>query len=141
MLFGIAAQTGIKKQPECFLVGRIFVDIGNAQLRLPQEGVIRTLENLALLRNRMDDRFQRGTTIGDPECALGYLGNDLLQTTADRPKILDTFVPQKPALIGPCRIVPPAKEIRSRIRSVINPETKITFVSKPDCNSGSRQCG
>jgi len=30
MLFDIAAQTGIKKLPECFLVGRIFIDIGNA---------------------------------------------------------------------------------------------------------------
>ena len=57
--FGIAAGTCIKKVREPYLILPILVDIRDSQFRLPQEGVVSSLEELTLFCDRANDRLER----------------------------------------------------------------------------------
>ena len=61
---GGAAVAGMEKASERLLIGDALVDVGNAQLGLPQEGVVGTLEDLPLLGDRANDGSQRRTAVG-----------------------------------------------------------------------------
>jgi hypothetical protein len=54
----VAAGAVMKQAPKRPLIFRNLIDAGNAQLRLPEEGVVRTFEYLSLPGNRTDDGFQ-----------------------------------------------------------------------------------
>ena len=62
-------------------------------LRLPQESVVRSLEDLALLGDRAYDRLERGALVGRSEGAgfdFGYNGCD---AAADGAEILEALLP------------------------------------------------
>lgn len=84
----VAAATPGQQASEGPLVFRALVDVRNTQLGLPQEGVVGTLEDLALLGDGMDNRLKRGAAISDAKAAGFNLGNNLLDAPADRTKIL-----------------------------------------------------
>ncbi|WP_214675465.1 hypothetical protein, partial [Escherichia coli] len=82
------------------LVLRILIDIRNAQLRLPKEGMIGAFEYLPLLRNGAYDRFQRGAPVDVAESSGLDLLDHLRNAPPDRSKILESLVPEKPTSIG-----------------------------------------
>jgi hypothetical protein len=90
----IAACTGVEKLAESELIFRRPVDVGDPQLRLPQERVIRTFENLPLLRDRFHGSFKRGASIHISKRSRLYLRNNLKYSAADRPEVLDPFGPK-----------------------------------------------
>jgi hypothetical protein len=57
LFFGGAAGARVEKPSEGTLVVGVFVDVGNPELRLPKEGMVGSLEDLALLGDRLD-RFR-----------------------------------------------------------------------------------
>jgi len=103
----VATRTGVEQATERPLVLRVFVDIGYAELRLPEKGMVSAFENLTLLGDGMNDRFERRSPVGDAERAALDLTNDLANTTPDRAEVFQPFVPQKPASVGCARIVTP----------------------------------
>ncbi|KIU01041.1 hypothetical protein QU38_02700, partial [Staphylococcus aureus] len=58
LLGGIAARAIVEQATERPLVVRAFVDVWNAQLGLPQPGMVGALEDLPLFGDRVDNRFQ-----------------------------------------------------------------------------------
>jgi hypothetical protein len=70
------------------LIGRIFIDVRNSELGLPEKGVIGTLKNLPLLSDRMHYGFKGGSSISDPEAAGLDLRGNLLDTSPYRAEIL-----------------------------------------------------
>lgn len=58
-LGGVATVASMQKARECALIFGVFVDVRNAQLRLPEKRMVRPFENLALFGNRSDHRLQR----------------------------------------------------------------------------------
>jgi hypothetical protein len=110
LLFGVAAHACIQQAPEGALIGGILVDVRNAQLGLPQEGVVGAFERLPLLGDRVHHGLERGAAIRDTKSIGGDLGGDLLHAAANRAKVLQTVFPQEPALISPPRICPPPHE-------------------------------
>jgi hypothetical protein len=105
LLGGVAARAVVEQPAERALVLGAFVDVGDAQLRLPQEGVLRTLKDLTLLGDRMDDGLERRPAIGDAERARRDLRYNLLKAAADRAEVLDALVPQEPRAVGGAGIV------------------------------------
>src|SRR3546814_4282563 len=75
----VATRTGVEQVTERPLVLRVFVDIGYAELRFPEKGVVGAFENLTLLCDGMNDRFERRSPVGDAERAALDLTNDLAQ--------------------------------------------------------------
>ncbi len=58
LLGGIAARAIVEQATERPLIVRAFVNVGNAQLGLPQPGMVGALEDLPLFGDRVDNRFQ-----------------------------------------------------------------------------------
>mmetsp|Transcript_61794 Transcript_61794/g.146106 ORF Transcript_61794/g.146106 Transcript_61794/m.146106 type:complete len:480 (-) Transcript_61794:495-1934(-) len=103
-LRGIAAVTRVQQPRKRPLVVGVFVDVGDAELGLPQEGVVRTLEDLPLLGNRAHHRLQRRTTVRVAEGSGLDVLHHLADASADRPEILQPLFPQEPAVVGAVRI-------------------------------------
>lgn len=97
---GRAARTGVEEGPEGSLVFGVFVDVGNAEFRLPEKRVIGPLEELPLLGDGSDHRFERGATIGIAERAALNFVDDPSDTAADGAEVLAPLLPEKPTLMG-----------------------------------------
>src|SRR3546814_9108427 len=57
----------IQQPAKSALVRWVFIDVRDAQFWLPKKRMIRTFEYLPLLGDRMNDRFQRRSTISNSE--------------------------------------------------------------------------
>jgi hypothetical protein len=77
LLGSVATRARIEEPSESPLIVGILVYVGNAKLRLPQESVVRTFENLALFGDGVDNGFKRRTTIGNPKRTPLDLAHDL----------------------------------------------------------------
>lgn len=106
----VAAAAMIEQPPECTLVVVVFVNIGDAQLWLPKECMVRAFEDLALFGDRMDHSFKRRAAISDPKRPGFDFGHDLLDPAPDRTKILDPLFPQEPAFIRCPGVLPPSTD-------------------------------
>jgi len=89
------------------LVLPVLVDVGDAQLRLPQEGVVGPFEHLPLLRDRADDGLQGRTLVDDPEGVRLDLPYNLLDAAPDGPEVLRALLPQELRAIRAAGVVPP----------------------------------
>src|SRR5512146_2860615 len=94
----------------------VFVDVRNAELRLPEERVIRTPKNLPLLGDRTDDRFERGTFVRVPERAGFDFAHDLGDSAPNRTEVLESLFPEKPRLVRAGWIAAPALDQRPQQR-------------------------
>ena len=97
----------MQEPAESALIGRVFVDVRDAKFGLPEEGMVRALEDLPLFGHRMNDRLQRRPAIGHAEPACFDLLDDLADAATDGAEILQTLVPQEPSLVGRSRVAPP----------------------------------
>jgi hypothetical protein len=110
MRLGVATQARVEEPAEGELVVAVLVDIRDAQLRLPEEGVVGALEDLALLRDGVDNRLQRGASVRIAEGAGPDLLDDGLDAAPDRAEVLDTLLPQEPRPVGSAGILAPVPE-------------------------------
>src|SRR5205809_225321 len=117
MFLGVAAKTGIEKISEDHLIGSIFVDVRDSQLWLPHERMVRALEDLPLLRNRIQDGLERRSPVGISERIGSNFRDYLLKSAPDRPEVLDARVPQKPRPVCPRLIIPRSEEHTSELQS------------------------
>ena len=104
---GVAADACIEQAAEGALVVGVLVDVRDAQLGFPQECVVGTFEDLALLGDGMNHRLQRGATVGVAEGARLDVGDDLLDAAADGAEILHPLLPQEPGAVGRAGVLPP----------------------------------
>ena len=79
-----ATSAGVQETTESELVVSVFVDVGDAQLGLPQKGVVGALEDLALLGDRADDGFEGGTLVDVAERAGVDLAHPAVARDCDR---------------------------------------------------------
>ncbi|GAV36263.1 hypothetical protein ROTAS13_03950 [Roseomonas sp. TAS13] len=107
---GVAADAGVEQAAEGALVLRVLIDVGDAELRLPEEGVVRTLEDLPLLCDGVDHGLQGRSAVGDAKGPGLYLGHNLLDAAPDRAEVLDPLLPKKPAPVGGAGVVAPARQ-------------------------------
>ena len=108
LLLAAAARARVKEPRERELVLPVLVDVGDAELRLPEEGVVRALEDLALLRDRADDRLERRALVDVAEGARLDLRDDGPDSPPDGAEVLEAFLPEEPRAVRPTRIRPPA---------------------------------
>jgi hypothetical protein len=109
-----AARARVQEATEAQLVLAVLVDVGNPQLRLPEERVVRPLEDLSLLGDRAHHRLERRSPVQVAERAVSDLPDDFLQSTPDGPEVLQSFFPQEPRLVRGARILPPAFDERTQ---------------------------
>ena len=82
--------------------------------------MVGALEDLSLLGDGMDDGLQGRAAIGDTEAARLDLLDHLADAPADRPEILQPFIPQEPGLVGRRGIVTPLRdEVSKSVRHAI----------------------
>ena len=79
----IATIAGMQQMGECALIGGMLVNVGNAQLRFPEKSMIRSSENLPLLRNGADHHFKRRSAIGTTKRTRLDVTNDLPDAASD----------------------------------------------------------
>ena len=108
LLFAVAAGASVQELRKRKLVLARLVDVGNAQLRLPEERVVRTFENLPLLSDGLDHCFKGRTLVTTTEGPRLHLRNDLLQAPTDRAEIFEALFPEKPRLVGAIGTRPPS---------------------------------
>ena len=65
------------------------------------------LNNLSLLGDRANDRFERRALVDVSEGTAFDLVDDNSDASADRPRVLQSLVPEEPAAIRAVRIVSP----------------------------------
>jgi hypothetical protein len=117
LLLRVAADPGVEEAPEGALVVGALVDVGDAELGLPQECVVRAFEDLTLLRDGVGHRLQRRAAVGDAEGARLDLGHDLLDAAADGAEVLDPLLPQEPTPVsGPWIAAPALQQRRHQVR-------------------------
>ncbi|MGD6519191.1 hypothetical protein VWQ21_22610, partial [Xanthomonas citri pv. citri] len=107
---GGAAQAGVEEAPEGDLVGAVLVDVRDAQLRLPEEGVVGAVEDLALLCDRVGPRLQSRAAVGVAEGVGPDLLDHGLEAASDRAEVLDALLPQGPGPVGAARVVAPGPD-------------------------------
>ncbi len=69
--------------------------------------MVGALEDLALLRDGVDDRLQRRTAIGVAERVGADLVDDRLEAAPDRAEVLDALLPQEPGSVGGAGVLAP----------------------------------
>ena len=99
-LFPGAADACVQEPGERQLVVAALVDVGDAQLGLPEKCVISAPKDLPLLGDGSDHSLQRRTLVRVPECARVNLRDDLGDAAPDRPEVLEPIFPQEPRLVG-----------------------------------------
>lgn len=116
VVLGLAAGAQVQEAPERDLVLAVLVDVGNAQLGLPEEGVVGALEDLALLRDGADDGLEQGALVDIAE-GIGLDGLDeLFDPPPDGAEVLEAFFPEKPGAVGRAGIrAPTLDEIPERL--------------------------
>jgi hypothetical protein len=82
----VAAVARVEQSAEGTLVRRVLVDVGDAQFGLPEERVVCSLENLALLRDGRDYRFERRAAIRVAKHTGFDFLDDLPDALADGPE-------------------------------------------------------
>jgi hypothetical protein len=108
VVLGLAAGAQVQEAPERDLVLAILVDVGDAQLGLPEEGVVGALEDLALLRDGADNRLEQGALVDVAE-GIGLDGlDDLFDPPPDGAEVLEAFFPEKPRAVGRAGVRAPA---------------------------------
>ncbi|WP_254607400.1 hypothetical protein [Brevundimonas vesicularis] len=82
--------------------------------------MVGALEDLSLLGDGMDDGLQGRAAIGDTEAARLDLLDHLADAPADRPEILQPFIPQEPGLVGRRGVFTPLRdEVSMSVRHAI----------------------
>lgn len=110
----IAACAGLQKACKSHLVVAVLVNIRDPKLRLPQESVIRPLEDLPLLGDGADDGFERRSFVLTAERVCFDFLHNRCDTTSNGAKVLQAFVPEKPGLISsPWIFFPSTKQLMS----------------------------
>ena len=104
----VAVITSVKKVCEGKLITRVLVDVRNPQLGFPEESVVRSLENLALLCHGTNDRLQRGASVGVAKCSASDVLHHLRNASANGAEVLDPLIPQEPGVVGAARVCLPA---------------------------------
>ena len=77
------ARAGIQKDREGALIPGVLIRVRDPELGLPEESVIRALEDLPLLGDGTDHNFQGGAPVGVAKRAGLDLAHHLLRTPAD----------------------------------------------------------
>jgi hypothetical protein len=108
VVLGLAAGAQVQEAPERDLVVAVLVDVGDAQLGLPEEGVVGALEDLALLRDRADDGLQQGALVDVAEAIRLDSLDDLFDPPPDGAEVLEALFPEKPRAVGCPRVGAPA---------------------------------
>src|SRR3546814_19304663 len=93
----VATRTGVEQVTERPLVLRVFVDIGYAELRFPEKGVVGAFENLTLLCVGMNDRFERRSPVDEADRAALDLTNALATTKPARAQVCNPIYQHHPA--------------------------------------------
>ena len=104
----VAAFAGMQQARESALVVGVFVDVGNAQLGFPQEGVVSPLEDLPLFGDGPHHNLERRASVHIAEAAAVDLAHYGAQPAADRTEVLQAFVPEEPAAVGGTGVSLPA---------------------------------
>ena len=112
-LFGVAAIARMQQPGERSLMIGILIDVRDAQFGLPEEGMVRPLEDLALLCNRGDHGFEGGPAIGVAECPSLNLIDDRADAAPNGAEVLEALRPEKPRLICPVPVSFPSLNERS----------------------------
>jgi hypothetical protein len=88
-----AARARRQKSPKSSLVIRTLINVRDAKFWLPEEGVVRALEDLALLGDRPHDSFKRRAFVHIAKCAALDLFDHARDATPNGPKILEALLP------------------------------------------------
>ena len=91
-----ATGAGVEEAAEGALVVGVLVDVGNAQLRLPQPRVIGPLEELPLLSHGMYDCLEGRPAVGIAERPDLDLRHHLGDAPADGAEVLEALLPEEP---------------------------------------------
>jgi hypothetical protein len=105
---GIAAHARIEKLSKRDLILAAFVNIWDTELRLPQKGMVRPFEYLALLGNRLYDDLKGRSPVRCTKPVCLDLLDYLLNAVTYGSKVLQSFRPEKPRLVGSIGIITPA---------------------------------
>ena len=108
----VATLTGVQQARERTLVVGVLVNVGDAQLGLPQERVVGALENLALFGDGPDHYFERRAAVHVAKAAGVDLAHHGSQPAPNGTEVLQPFVPKKPAAVRAARICFPALDER-----------------------------
>ena len=96
----IATVARMQQSGEGALVGGVLIDVGDAQLGLPEKRMLGALEDLALPCHRTHDRLERRAAERAAEGASINVLDHLGQATADGTEVLQPLFPQKPRVVG-----------------------------------------
>lgn len=108
--FIVAAIACMEQVAESQLVFFAFVDVGNAQLGLPQECMVGPAKDLPLLGDGAHQGFERRASISVAEAALGDLLGYLADSAPNGAEILEPLPPEEPGRIGAARVLPPSHD-------------------------------
>ena len=109
-----AAGASIEHAGERELVARVLVDVGNAQLGLPQPGVVSPAEHLPLLGDSAYHRLQGRVPVRVAEGAALDLLHHAENAATDGAKVLQPLFPREPGAAGGAWVVSPAQDQLAR---------------------------
>ena len=120
-------QAPVEEVGEGPLVLVVLVDVGDAELRLPVEGVGGPLEHLLLLGHRLQHRFERRPLVVIPERAAADRPHHLLDAAADRPERLQPVpVVEEPGVVNRLGVLAVAVGESIEVGQVHSPQVTLT---------------